>query len=61
MITMIDEIYDRGYQAGRSELHDGIDALISRVRNAFAPALSALYHMEWDAPWNAKSSDKAKA
>ena len=58
---MVDEIYDRGYQAGRAELHDGIDALIGKFRNAFSPALSALYHLEWDAPWSAKSSDKAKA
>ena len=51
MITMIDEIYDRGYQAGRAELHDGIDALIGKVRGALAPALSALHRVEWDAPW----------
>ena len=49
---MIDEIYDRGYQAGRAELHDGIDALIGKVRNALAPALAALHHLEWDAPWS---------
>ena len=61
MITMIDEIYDRGYQAGRAELHAGIDHLIARVRNAVAPALSAIYHVEWDAPWNDKSKDEAKA
>ena len=48
---MMDEIYDRGYQAGRAELHDGIDALIRKVRGALAPALTALHHLEWDAPW----------
>lgn len=57
---MMDEIYDRGYQAGRAELHDGIDALVRKVRNAFAPALSAIYHFEWDAPWNVAANDKAK-
>ena len=58
---MVDELYDRGYQAGRAELHDGIDALVRKLRGAFAPALSAIYHFEWDAPWTAKGNDKAKA
>jgi hypothetical protein len=60
MITMVDEIYDRGYQAGRAELHDGMDALVRKIRNAFAPALSAIHHFEWDAPWDAKAKSKAK-
>ena len=58
---MIDEIYDRGYQAGRAELHDGIDRLARKVGTAFSPALSAIHHFEWDAPWNVKSGPKAKA
>ena len=57
---MIDEIYDRGYQAGRAELHDGIDALLRKIRNVVSPALSAIHHFEWDAPWNADSNGKAK-
>jgi hypothetical protein len=60
MITMVDEIYDRGYQAGRSELHAGIDALVRKLRDAFGPALLALHHVEWDAPWNAKPSGKSR-
>ena len=59
MFTMMDEIFDRGYQAGRAELHNGIDALARKVRDAVAPALSAIHHFEWDAPWNV-SRDKAK-
>ena len=56
---MVDEIYDRGYQAGRAELHDGIDALARKLRNVLAPALLALHHFEWDAPWAAKPKGKA--
>ena len=58
---MVDEIFDRGYQAGRAELHAGIDALVGKVRDAIAPALSAIYHFEWDAPWSGEPNDKAKA
>ena len=54
MITMMDEIYDRGYQAGRAELHDGIDRLIGKIASALRPALTALHHVEWDAPWHAR-------
>lgn len=61
MLTMVDEIYDRGYQGGRAELHAGIDRLIAKIRDTVAPALSAIYHIEWDAPWNAEANDKAKA
>ena len=61
MITMVDELYDRSYQAGRAELHDGIDALIRKVRNALAPALSAVHHFEWDAPWKANKGPSANA
>lgn len=55
---MIDEIYDRGYQAGRAELHDGIDALVRTVRDALAPAFIALHHAEWDAPWRSEAQPK---
>ena len=53
MFTMIDEIFDRGYQAARPDLHNGVDALIRTVREVLAPALSTLHHIEWDAPWRA--------
>ena len=57
---MMDEIYDRGYQAGRAELHDGVDTLLAKVRDALAPALTALHRVEWDAPWNAPARREAK-
>lgn len=61
MITMVDEIYDRGYQAGRSELHAGIDSVARKLRRAIMPAFEALHRLEWDAPWSSGSDDKAKA
>jgi hypothetical protein len=60
MITMVDEIYDRRYQAGRAQLHNGIDALLGKLSHAFGPALLALHHVEWDAPWAAHPNGKAK-
>lgn len=58
---MIDEIYDRSYQAGRAELNRTITDFARKLRAVFAPAFSAIYHFEWDAPWSAKAAPKAKA
>ena len=44
---MRDEIFDRGYQAGRSELHDGVDRMLHSIMDGFA----ALNRVQWDAPW----------
>ena len=55
---MIDEIYDRGYQAGRADLHAGIDRLVHKIGNAIGPGLAAIHHFEWDAPWQTKAKPK---
>ena len=44
---MVDELYDRNYQAGREQLHAGIDRLIAAV----ASSLAALNRVQFDAPW----------
>jgi hypothetical protein len=61
MITMVDEIYDRGYQAARADLNAAFVALARKLGSTIAPALSAIYHFEWDAPWAVKAGPKAKA
>lgn len=48
---MIDEIYDRTYQAGRTELNDGLDRLFSGIGAAIGGGLAALHRLEWSAPW----------
>jgi len=54
MITMIDEIYDRNYQASR----DGLNALLSsgfaRLGHAVTNAFAVLNRIEYDAPWTSK-------
>jgi hypothetical protein len=62
MITMMDEIYDRGYQAGRAELHNGIDRLVAKAGNAFRTigrGLAELNRLEWAAPWDSTPKSKA--
>ena len=48
---MRDEIYDRDYQAGRAELHDGIDRGVLRVGRVLAATFDTLHAIQWAAPW----------
>ena len=54
---MRDEIYDRGYQAGRSDLNEGLDRLFARVADGVAATFDAIHRTEWSAPWKRASKD----
>ena len=60
MITMIDEIYDRSFQAGRADLNRGVEAIVARIRSAVSPVMASLHRIEWDAPWESRTGAKAK-
>jgi acetaldehyde dehydrogenase (acetylating) len=51
---MIDEIFDRQYQAGRKELHGGIDRMVRRVGSALAATFRTMHRVQFDAPWATK-------
>ena len=55
MVTMIDEIFDRSYQAGRDQLNSAILDGFSRLGTAVANAFSVLNRIEYDAPWTRKA------
>ncbi len=55
MVTMIDEIFDRSYQASRDELNNTMLFELSRLGTAVANAFSVLNRIEYDAPWSAKA------
>jgi len=54
MITMVDEIYDRAYQASRAQLHAGIDRFFATIGREFGKSLKAVHEFEWSAPWAVK-------
>ena len=60
---MQDEIYDRYYQAGRQELHAGLDRGLQRVGHSIAAAFNALHDINFAAPWRegkpASQNDRA--
>ena len=48
---MVDEIFDRGYQAGRADLHAGIDRAIGSMARELSKGFAALNRIQWSAPW----------
>ena len=52
---MIDEIFDRDYQAGRAELNAALGNGVSRLGHAIANAFAVLNRIEYSAPWAAPS------
>ena len=55
MVTMIDEIYDRNYQAGRNQLNAAVLAGFARLGRAIGNAFEVLNRIEYEAPWAAKA------
>ena len=58
---MIDEIYDRQYQAGRADLHAGIDRAVAAVGRELGKSLKAVHRFEWSAPWARPAVKKDRA
>jgi len=52
---MVDEIYDRHYQAARSELNSAIVGVFGRFGDAVSNAFKVLKRIEYQAPWAAKA------
>lgn len=56
---MMDEIFDRQYQAGRADLNAGLDRLFGSVSRELGKSMAALHRVEWSAPW-VRSKDNSK-
>ena len=49
---MMDEIFDRTYQAGRADLNAGIDRGLAKLGRTLNDSFEVLHRIEWSAPWN---------
>lgn len=58
---MIDEIFDRQYQAGRADLHAGVDRALSAIGREIGQSFDALHRIQWSAPWARAASKKDRA
>ena len=51
MVTMVDEIFDRGYQAARTQLNASVAKAFSELTHTIGDGLRALHRLDWSAPW----------
>lgn len=60
MITMMDEIFDRQYQAGRAAFNADLGKGADRIAKVLGESLRALHRLEWNAPWahNSRSANR---
>lgn len=56
MKTMIDEIFDRDYQSGRSALNASLASGINHFGKAASNAFRVLQAIQFSAPWNGKAN-----
>ena len=56
MITMIDEIFDRHYRAGRADLNAGLSHLLGNLGKTF----DTLHDIQWKAPWTGSTRSSSK-
>ena len=52
MITMMDQIFDRNYQAGRSALNTNIDRSLAKLSTAIGNTFRSIHRIQFAAPWN---------
>ena len=57
---MIDETYDRHYQAARSDLNAAIALGFGRLGRALANAFQVLNRIEYESPWTARSKRRVR-
>ena len=55
MVTMVDELFDRQYQAGRKQFHASITDAFARFGNAVSNAFEVLVKIEYQSPWSVKA------
>lgn len=48
---MIDEIFDRSYQARRADVNAGLGLILREIRAAVSNTFHVLHRIENDAPW----------
>lgn len=52
---MVDEIFDRNYQAARAELHEAMKLVASHLASAVGNSFKVLQRIEYSAPWDAQA------
>jgi hypothetical protein len=58
---MMDEIFDRQYQAGRADLNAGLDRGFGLIGRELGKSMAAIHRFEWGSPWVRKTVGKKGA
>jgi hypothetical protein len=58
---MMDEIFDRSYQAGRADINAGLDRAFARISRALGESFRAMHRIQWSAPWTHNPRDVGHA
>jgi hypothetical protein len=61
MVTMIDENFDRNYQAGRVQLNAGLAEALTGISQSIGKSLSVLHRIAWSAPWRPQGKPSRRA
>ena len=48
---MQEHFYDRYYQAGRADLHAGLDRGLEKLGHALSTTFNAIHRIQFAAPW----------
>ena len=51
---MVDETFDRSYQAARAEMNAGVDRGVRAFVLGIRLAFQVLNHINWDSPWTVR-------
>jgi hypothetical protein len=57
MVTMVDEIFQRDYDASRAALNGAIVGGLSRLGHSLRSSLEVLHRMQFAAPWTGQPSE----
>lgn len=58
---MVDEIFDRGYQAARQQLNSGVADAFGGMAQTLGDSLKVLHRIEWQAPWHSRKKVSRRA
>jgi hypothetical protein len=58
---MVDELFDRNYQAGRTELNASVAKAFTGISRTIGDSLKVLHRIEWSAPWAPRNRPARRA
>ena len=58
---MVDEIFDREYQAARASLNGSLFNAFSHLAQSMGESFKVLHRIEWSAPWTATGNNARRA